>query len=101
MKFKPTSKSRGVVVELGPEETQIPAQSLATAPVFKLRKILVTIDFSDCSKKALAYAIPFARQFDAELNLLHVVEPYPAVPEMAPFDVETIEDGRLELEKLQ
>jgi universal stress protein A len=101
MKIKPTSKTRGVVVELGPEESQIPAQSLATASVFKLRKILVPIDFSDCSKKALAYAIPFARQFGAELNLLHVVEPYPAVPEMAPFDAETTEDGRLELEALR
>jgi hypothetical protein len=57
MKIKPTSKTRGVIVELGPEETQIPAQSLASAPAFRLRKILVPIDFSDCSKKALAYAI--------------------------------------------
>jgi universal stress protein A len=101
MKIKRTSKTRGVVLELGPEEAQIPAQSLAATPVFKLRKILVPIDFSDCSKKALAYAIPFARQFGAELNLLHVVEPYPAVPEMAPFDYETIEEGRLELEVLR
>jgi nucleotide-binding universal stress UspA family protein len=101
MKIKPTSKTRGVLVELGPEETQIPGQSLASAPIFKLQKILVPIDFSDCSKKALAYAIPFARHFGAELNLLHVVEPFPAVPEMAPYDAETIEEGRLELEALQ
>jgi universal stress protein A len=97
MKIKPTSKTRGVLVELGPEESQIPTP----APVFKLRKILVPIDFSDCSKKALAYAIPFAKQFGAELTLLHVVEPYPAVPEMAPYDVETVEEGRLELEELK
>jgi universal stress protein A len=101
MKIRPTSNTRGVLVELGPEETQIPAQSLAAAPVFKLRRILVPIDFSDCSKKALDYAIPFTRQFGAELNLLHVVEPYPAVPEMAPYDAETIEEGRLELEALR
>jgi universal stress protein A len=101
MKIRPTSNTRGVLVELGPEETQIPAQSLAAPPVFRLRKILVPIDFSDCSKKALDYAIPFARQFGAELNLLHVVEPYPAIPEMAPYDAENIEDGRLELEALR
>lgn len=45
-----------------------------------LRKILVPIDFSEYSKKALHYAIPFARQFHAKILLLYVVEPtiYPA-----------------------
>ena len=45
-----------------------------------LRKILVPIDFSDYSKKALHYAIPFAQQFKAKIYLLYVVEPtiYPA-----------------------
>jgi nucleotide-binding universal stress UspA family protein len=66
-----------------------------------LQNILVPIDFSDCSKKALEYAIPFAKQFGAELKLLHVVEPYPAVPEMGPYDCENIEDATRELEKLR
>lgn len=101
MKVKPTLKNGGVLVELGPREAQIPAQSVAAAPAFKLQKILVPLDFSDCSKKALQYAIPFAKQFDAELALLHVVEPYPIVPEMAPYDVESIQDGRCEMERLQ
>ena len=45
-----------------------------------LHKILVPIDFSDHSKKALQYAIPFAEQFEASIDLLYVVEPavYPA-----------------------
>jgi universal stress protein A len=45
-----------------------------------LSKILVPIDFSDYSKKALQYAIPFAKQFNAAIYLLYVVEPtiYPA-----------------------
>lgn len=101
MKIKPTQKTGGVLLELSPEETQIPAQSIAAPPVFKLQKILVPIDFSDCSKKALEYAIPFAKQFGAELKLLHVVERYPAVPEMAPYDCENIEDATRELEKLR
>jgi nucleotide-binding universal stress UspA family protein len=96
MKVKPSPRNHGVVVELGPEEAQIPA-----ANVFGLKKILVPVDFSDCSKKALQYAIPFARQFGAELTLISVVEPYPAVPEMAPTDVETIGDTKRELEKLR
>jgi nucleotide-binding universal stress UspA family protein len=83
-------------LELGPEEALMPA-----ANVFNLKKILVPIDFSDCSKKALLYAIPFARQFGAEMILLSVVEPYPAVPEMAPTDFETVGDTRRELETLR
>lgn len=47
---------------------------------FDVTKILVPIDFSEHSKKALEYAVPFARQFNASLDLLYVVEPtiYPA-----------------------
>jgi universal stress protein A len=46
----------------------------------QLSRILVPIDFSDHSKKALQYAIPFAEQFKASIDLLYVVEPtiYPA-----------------------
>ena len=101
MKIKPTSKSGGVLVELSPRESQIPSQSVATPPVFTLQKILVPVDFSDCSRKALQYAVPFAKQFGAELILLHVVEPYPAVPEMVPYDAESIQDARRELETLR
>jgi nucleotide-binding universal stress UspA family protein len=45
-----------------------------------LKQILVPIDFSDYSKKALKYAFRFAEQFGASLALLYVVEPtvYPA-----------------------
>ncbi len=45
-----------------------------------LDRILVPIDFSDHSKKALEFAVPFARQFRASIDLIYVVEPtiYPA-----------------------
>ncbi len=43
-----------------------------TPPTIGLHRILVPIDFSACSKKALAYARPFAAQFHAEIVLLHV-----------------------------
>lgn len=42
---------------------------------FRLKKILVPTDFSDCSAKALAYALAFAKLSQAEIILLHVVEP--------------------------
>ncbi len=56
-------------------QEQYPSESL-----IKLKKILVPIDFSDYSKNALKYAVPFAKQFGAEILLLYVVEPtiYPA-----------------------
>ena len=48
--------------------------------VIALGRILVPIDFSEYSKKALHYAIPFAAHFNAKIDLLYVVEPtiYPA-----------------------
>jgi hypothetical protein len=39
-----------------------------------LKMILVPIDFSAVSEKAIAYAVAFARQFDAQITLLHVVD---------------------------
>jgi len=51
-----------------------------TSSKIHLRRILVPIDFSEFSKNALKYAIPFAQQFQASIDLLYVVEPaiYPA-----------------------
>ena len=45
-----------------------------------IQKILVPIDFSDYSKHALKYAGQFAKQFNAKLILIYVIEPiiYPA-----------------------
>jgi nucleotide-binding universal stress UspA family protein len=47
--------------------------------VLKLEHILVPIDFSKTSSKALHYAVPLARQFGAKVTLLHVVD-YPMYP---------------------
>ncbi len=105
MKFKPTEKAGGLVVELGPEETGLPPvadeERMAALPVFKLRKILVPVDFSQCSAKALAYAIPLAQQFDAELTLLHVLPAQPPIAEMGPIDVIGLEESRKELAALE
>ena|SRR5438876_4987103 len=76
MKVKPTTKRGHVVVELDRKDEALlaeGAQSAGRSP-FKLKKILVPVDFSECSKKALHYAIPFARQFEASLTLLYVVQ---------------------------
>jgi universal stress protein A len=53
-------------------------QSAVEARVpLKLQQILVPTDFSECSQKAVEYALAFARQFGASLTLLHVLEPVP------------------------
>ena len=41
------------------------------AKKFGYKKILVPVDFSDCSQKALQYAIGFANELGAEIVLLH------------------------------
>ena len=47
------------------------------ASPFRLKKILVPIDFSNISKDALPWATFLAAQFGAELILLHAVEKFP------------------------
>ncbi|GAB4368404.1 MAG: universal stress protein [Calditrichia bacterium] len=39
----------------------------------EIKKILVPVDFSEFSDKALEYAIEFAKQFDASLTLFHAI----------------------------
>ncbi len=72
-----------------------------------IKKVLVPIDFSDYSKSSLRYAVNFAKQFNAEIHLIYVVEPviYPpdfsmgqiAIPSV---NVEWNERAREELKKL-
>ena len=45
--------------------------------ILKLKSILVPIDFSKTSQKALEYAVPLAKQFGAKITMLHVIEPPP------------------------
>lgn len=41
----------------------------------RMKRILAPVDFSDCSRKALRYAMAFADQFGAEIICLHAKEP--------------------------
>jgi nucleotide-binding universal stress UspA family protein len=45
-----------------------------SAQTLHLNTMLVAVDFSDPSKHAFEHAVKFARQFGAELTLLHVLE---------------------------
>jgi nucleotide-binding universal stress UspA family protein len=72
MKVRTSPKTGGMVMELERKETALPAVPLAE---IQLKRILVAVDFSACSCKALQYAVSFAKQFSAEIVLLHVVQP--------------------------
>ena len=55
---------------------------------FRLKKILVPTDFSECSKAAFAYARWLARDFKAQLQIVHVINPhwYPSGDKYAALD---------------
>jgi nucleotide-binding universal stress UspA family protein len=55
--------------------TKSPRQTARRRRPIRLAKILVPIDFSKGSRKALQYAVPLARHFGANITLLHIVEP--------------------------
>ena len=42
--------------------------------MIKLQKVLVPTDFSDSARHAFSYGVSFAKEYQAELVLLHVVE---------------------------
>lgn len=67
------SESNNTPPTTGTKERHCKQCSKTTGSPFELERILVPVDFSDCSKKALQYAIPFASQFRAEMVFLHVL----------------------------
>ena len=81
MKAKPTKHSGEVLLELNRSDEALLDLGSRTAhrSAFQIKKILVPIDFSDCAKKALQYALPLAKEHDAAITLLHVIAP-PSYP---------------------
>jgi len=76
------SRSKTGASAVARPESNARAKSAPAPVLLRIKSILVPIDFSASSKKALEYAVPFARQFGAKLTLLHVVEPV-ATPDFA------------------
>ena len=106
MKIKRGDKTGDVLVKLEPGESQLPAQESSnetgSSRLFQLKGILVPVDFSNCSKKALRYAIPFAQQFNAELILFHVIQPYVPVSGMEPVaEVKWDDNAQVQLKEFQ
>ncbi len=71
MKVKPSKEPGKVVLEATDQDAALLAQG--NCPSIRLKKVLVPVDFSECSRKALQYAVALARQFGASVSLIHVV----------------------------
>lgn len=71
MKFKRAAKKGNLLVEVESGNNRLINSS--NGPITKLKEILVPIDFSDCSRHALRYAVAFAKQFNAQVTLVAVV----------------------------
>ena len=87
MRAKPMKEPGGMVLEMDRrDEPLMEAASRATPTPFRIKRILVPIDFSECAKKALRYAIPLAKEHEAAITLLYVVPPSYEVGEYGGFD---------------
>lgn len=75
-----TTEFEPVESDNGPHQTTRAAETFSgeiiemVPLILTLKNILVPIDFSATSLKALQYAVPFAKQFEAKITLLHVVD---------------------------
>ena len=74
MKIRKSSTPGKVTLEIGDTDGSLLEQT-QTSPRFRLNSVLVPVDFSSFSDKAVDYARAFATQFGAGVILLHVVEP--------------------------
>lgn len=68
--------------------TEMPQRSFASADALTLRNILLATDFSECSARALGYALGIAARYAAKLHLFHCIDPAP-YNMVAPEAVET------------
>jgi nucleotide-binding universal stress UspA family protein len=79
--------------------------AIELTPLFiHLKNILVPLDMSEMSLKALQYAVPFAQQFGAKLTLLHIVQPAAHTPELpcpAPLAAEHFAALERQLEEIR
>ena len=95
MKAKPIDKAGAVTLELNRRDEPLMDAATRTAvrSPFTLKRILVPIDFSDCSRKALQYAVPLAKEHQAAITLLYVVPPAYGGSEFAAIDYAQLEAG--------
>jgi nucleotide-binding universal stress UspA family protein len=81
-------------------QLKLPGSLRSPSSPIQIKSILVPIDFSPASEKALAYAVPLAKLFGARLTLLHVLEPV-ATPDFAAFPLAMENDKAMRASRLQ
>jgi nucleotide-binding universal stress UspA family protein len=83
MRIRPTAEAGQVLVQIDRKDEALLDQAAApnrvAAAQVSLKRILVPVDFSLCTREALDFAVFLARQFGAGLTLLNVITPYYAV----------------------
>ena len=100
MKTKASTKNPTPIMP--PDNSAAPVIDLVPS-FLRLKKVLVPVDFSEFSKKAVRYAVRFAEQFSADMVLVHVVEPvrYPESviipPEMEEANLARLKQARKSL----
>lgn len=78
---------------------QLPQPSGPPDPI-AIHNILLATDFSDCSKRALGYALGIASRYKSQLHLFHCIDPTP-YNLIDPSPIQTAcDDARRELEQL-
>lgn len=55
-----------------------------------LSKLVVAVDFSACSERAVRYAVSLAGAYEAELSLLHVLEDFPPSQDLPAVTAEAV-----------
>ena len=75
MKAKPTNHPGEVLFELNRRDEPLMAAATGVSSAFQIKKILVPVDFSECARKALRYAIALAKEHQAAITLLYVLTP--------------------------
>jgi len=93
MKAKPTGNHGEVLLQVNRSDEGLleAAGSAARPAAFKIRQILVPVDFSECSKKALRYAVALAREHEAAVTLMHAVPTDYALGEYGGINYATLE----------
>jgi universal stress protein A len=79
MKTDPNSNPAGALLAFNGQHSPSATckDAIFAPPLFRLDKVLVPIDFSELSKKALGYAVQFANHKGGRIVLLNVLEPLP------------------------
>ncbi|MCC6234327.1 MAG: universal stress protein [Verrucomicrobiales bacterium] len=90
MKIKPT-KSGNVVMEMQRSDDSLLAAASGNTDLARIERILVPVDFSENSRKAIAYAAAFARLVNAKITFLHVIQVNYAYGEFGAIDFNALE----------